>query len=168
MTRRARILTLTLIAVAALALISARAAIRARHMHRAREAGVEAVDRADDLQRHFGVGEAVVVHQRRLVGADAPLPVARPGVPRGRNHRLVIGDATVLHNHPVPERAARRLDHADAPAPAEAYRRFVSSDGLTILVGRDGASNDRLTFRGRPTQRDWRRQLDPPAPADDH
>lgn len=31
--------------------------------------------------------------------------------------------------------------------PEEKVRRYLSSDGLPILVGKDGASNDRLTFR---------------------
>ena len=39
---------------------------------------------------------------------------------------------------------------------------------VLIAVWRRPWGTDRLTFRGRPTERDWRRQLDPPAPADDH
>lgn len=39
---------------------------------------------------------------------------------------------------------------------------------LLLLVSPRRWEDDRLTFRGRPTQRDWRRQLDPPTPADDH
>ena len=45
---------------------------------------------------------------------------------------------------------------------------FVLVLPLLLMVWRERWTDDRLTFRGRPTQRDWRRQLDPPAPADDH
>ena len=38
---------------------------------------------------------------------------------------------------------------------------------FALLTVHDGWSNDRLTFRGRPTERDWRRQLAAHAPADD-
>lgn len=44
---------------------------------------------------------------------------------------------------------------------------FMVSLPLALLLVHDGWSNDRLTFRGRPTERDWRRQLAAPAPADD-
>ena len=39
---------------------------------------------------------------------------------------------------------------------------------VLMAVWRRPWSDDVLTFRGRPRQRDWRRQLEPPAPTDDH
>ena len=46
---------------------------------------------------------------------------------------------------------------------------FVVVLPVMLLGAKDRWTDDRLTFRGRPTERDWRRQLDPPAPADhDH
>jgi hypothetical protein len=46
---------------------------------------------------------------------------------------------------------------------------FVVVLPLMLLTARERWDDDRLTFRGRPTQRDWRRQVDPPLPgAGDH
>ena len=39
---------------------------------------------------------------------------------------------------------------------------------VALLGAREPWADDRLTFRGRPTQRDWRRQVTPAAETDDH
>lgn len=39
---------------------------------------------------------------------------------------------------------------------------------LALLGTRRRWADDRLTFRGRPTERDWNRQVHPPSPDDDH
>jgi hypothetical protein len=75
---------------------------------RAGDAGVEGMDGAQDLQRLLGIGDRGV-EQRGLVGAGLVLLVARAGVP-GRGHdALVILDLAVVDDHPVRQRAARRL-----------------------------------------------------------
>lgn len=39
---------------------------------------------------------------------------------------------------------------------------------VVLLGAREPWRDDQLTFRGRPTERDWRPQVRHPEPADDH
>ncbi|MPM14565.1 hypothetical protein SDC9_60929 [bioreactor metagenome] len=82
-------------------------------MGRAGQARVEAVQRAQDLDRLLGALH-LGVHQRGLEGADIAGAVARRAVPGGRHDALIVLDAAVLDLDPVAKRAARRLGHADA------------------------------------------------------
>lgn len=54
----------------------------------------------------------------------------------------------------------------------EAFQIFIIVFSIILPLVLQGArepwQDDRLTFRGRPTQRDWRRQVVPAVPADDH
>lgn len=45
---------------------------------------------------------------------------------------------------------------------------FATIVPVVLLGARERWADDRLTFRGRPTQRDWQRQVDPSVPDDDH
>src|SRR5450631_2510666 len=56
---------------------------------RTRDAWVERMDRAQDLERLLGVCDRVA-HERCLVRAHLALVVARARVPCGRNDRLVV------------------------------------------------------------------------------
>src|SRR3546814_4218627 len=70
---------------------------------------IEAVYRAQHLQRQFGIGHRVV-EQRRLIRTGAALIVARAGIPGRWYHRLIVLDLAVLDHHPVRENAARRSE----------------------------------------------------------
>src|SRR5512139_496001 len=96
---------------------SAWAGARAGNVHRAGDAGIEAVDGAQDLDRSRRVGEDVA-GERRLVSPGLALGVTRAGVPGARHDRLVVGDLAVLDHDPVSERAARRLHEARTPRAA--------------------------------------------------
>lgn len=39
---------------------------------------------------------------------------------------------------------------------------------IVLLGAREPWADDRLTFRGRPTQRDWKRQVEPSVEDDGH
>ena len=39
---------------------------------------------------------------------------------------------------------------------------------IALLGAREPWADDRLTFRGQPTQRDWKRQVEPPTGDQDH
>ena len=88
------------------------------HVHAAGQAGVEAADRAHDVDALEVLG-AVLLEDRRvlhrvLVRARRPVHVTRAGVPRRRRVGLVVGDLAVADDHVVREHAARRLVEADA------------------------------------------------------
>mmetsp|Transcript_4944 Transcript_4944/g.17867 ORF Transcript_4944/g.17867 Transcript_4944/m.17867 type:complete len:356 (+) Transcript_4944:4166-5233(+) len=89
------------------------AAVFAHDVRGARQAGVEAVQRAQDLQWLLRVGHRRV-HQAGLEGTDLVLGVARAAVPGGGHDALVVVDAAVLDADPVPQATARRGDVAHA------------------------------------------------------
>lgn len=39
---------------------------------------------------------------------------------------------------------------------------------FVLLGAREPWADDKLTFRGRPMQRDWKKQVEPTVEADDH
>ena len=71
-----------------------------------------------------GFDQWMVVHQRRLVRARHALRVPRRAVPRARHDALVARDLLVLDLHPVPERAARRVEIAVALRLGRPFRRI--------------------------------------------
>ena len=79
--------------------------------------------RAQNLQRLFGIGHRRV-DQRRLIRAALSVHITRPGIPCGRHHRLIVGDAFVFDFYPVPQRSARRLEK---PEPARPVRPGLGS-----------------------------------------
>ena len=81
-----------------------------------------------------GLDQRVVVHQRRLVGAHLPLLVARRAVPGARHHALVAGDLAVLDLHPVAQRAARRVEIAEALRASPARWTAPTSSPLKVWV----------------------------------
>src|SRR5208283_4016290 len=70
------------------------------------QAGVEGVDRAENLQGALRVGQRGA-EQGRFIGSVLALGVARRGVPGGGDDALVIGDLAVLNVDPMGQRAAR-------------------------------------------------------------
>ena len=80
----------------------------AHDVHGSGDAGIEAVDGAQNLDRLLGIVQRVAF-ERRLVRAVLPLRVARSRVPGGRHHRLVIRDLAAADDDPVTERTARGL-----------------------------------------------------------
>ena len=65
---------------------------------------------AQNLQRLLRVDQRMVVHQRGLVRARLALRVAGRAVPGAGHDALVARDRAVLDLHPMPERAARRVE----------------------------------------------------------
>jgi hypothetical protein len=45
---------------------------------------------------------------------------------------------------------------------------FATIVPVVLLGARERWADDRLTFRGRPTERDWQRQVDPTIASDEH
>ncbi len=91
------------------------AAIGTVDVRRAGEARVEAVDRAQDLDRLVGNCHRSA-DQGRLVCTALTFRVLRRRVPGARHDALVVVDLLVLDVDPVAERAARRLGEAEALA----------------------------------------------------
>src|SRR6056297_1317636 len=75
-------------------------AVLVGHVHRTSEAGVETVDRSEDLDRLFRIGQ-FVTDQRGFVRAGLAFRIARTRVPGGRHDGLVIRDFLVLDHDPV-------------------------------------------------------------------
>lgn len=93
------------------------AAVRTEYVRGAGQTGVKAVQRAQDFQRLIRNGHASS-HESGLVGAELTVVAARSGVP-GRGHdTLVVFHLPVPDGQPVPQRTARSLGKADAPASA--------------------------------------------------
>jgi hypothetical protein len=108
------------------------------HVDAARHAGIERVNRAQDLERLFGIRERMMVHQRRLIRPRLPLAIARRAVPGARDHALIARDLAVFDLNPVAQRAARRVEKSVALR----FRRPCLGLPLLAVVGAHVAALD--------------------------
>ncbi len=95
-----------------------RLAVAQVHVHAARQARVEAPDRAHDVDAAEVVRPVLLedrlARDRVLVRARRPVGVRRAAVPRRRRVRVVVGDLAVADHQVVREHAAHRLVEAAA------------------------------------------------------
>ncbi len=87
--------------------------------------------------------------------APRVLVVARPGVPGGGHHRLVVRDLAVADDHPVRQRAARRLVEAEAADLALREGRLVEDGGSPLAMF--SISSFQCASSVRPARRSGRR-----------
>jgi TolB-like protein/Flp pilus assembly protein TadD len=91
-------------------------AVRIGYVDGAGDTRVEAVNRAQDLERLLGIDHLVPVLQCGLVSTGLTIRIARTGVPGAGYDRLVVCDLLVLDHDPVRQCATRRLHDPDALA----------------------------------------------------
>ena len=107
-------------------------AVRIDDVHGAGNAGIEAVDGAQDLERLLGIGERVAPSAPPRTRRAGPSRRAGPAFQVLGHHGLVVGDLAVLDDDPVSQRAARRLHVADARAPRSARSTGPTRSSLNV------------------------------------
>src|ERR1039458_959172 len=85
--------------------------------------------RAQNFYRALRIGYRRL-EQRRFVCSPLSFAIARPGVPRGRHHTLIVLNLLVLDVHPVPQRSPRR--RVEAPA-LDLFRPGIRIPSLAVV-----------------------------------
>ncbi len=113
-------------------------AVAEAHFERSRKArrGIEAARRR---------GEAIASRRQRLEALEPAAEAARSEADAERLEDALRQEGVPVGLRP-PTRVAREAARVVRPR-LEGVRMFVSSDGLSILVGKTGRENNRLTFR---------------------